>query len=51
MVLDPHLLTKIFKLVIVKLSSVVKDNHPRDPKLTNDVLLDGVLHFGLCDDC
>jgi len=51
MVLDPHLLTKIFKLVTVKLSSVVKDNHPWDPKLTDDALLDGVLYFGLCDDC
>ena len=31
MVLDPQLLIEISELVVVKLSSIVRDNHPRHP--------------------
>lgn len=48
---DPQLLTEISKLVVVKLSSVVRDNHPQDPKSTDDVLPDEVLYFDFCDYC
>ena len=51
MVLDPQLLIEISELVVVKLSSIVRDNHPQDPKLIDNVLLDKVLYFDLYDDC
>ena len=51
MVLYPQLSTEIPKLVAVKLSFVIKDNHPRDPKPTDAFLLEETLYFGLCDYC
>lgn len=43
-----HLLTKIFELVTVKLSSIVRDNDEWNPKPIDEVLSYEVLHFGLC---
>ena len=35
----------------VKLLSIIRDNHPRDFKPTDNVLLDEILYLGLCDHC
>ena len=51
MVLYPQLSIEIPELVAVKLSFVIRDNHPWDLKPTNAVLLDETLYFGLCDYC
>ena len=51
MVLYPQLSTEIPKFVVVKPSSVIRDNHPWDSKLTNDVLPDKMVYFGLYDYC
>ena len=51
MIPDPQLLTEILKLVVVKLSSTVRDDHPWNPEQTDEVFLDKVLYFGLCDYC
>ena len=48
---NPQILTEIPELVAVKLSSVVRNNHPRDPESTNNISLDKVLYFGFCDYC
>ena len=51
MILDPQLLTEIPELGAVKLSSVVRGNHPWNPELTEDVFLGEMLYFGFCDYC
>ena len=51
MIPDPWLLTEIPELFVVKLLSVVRNNHPRDPKPTNNISLDKVLYLGFCDYC
>ena len=51
MIFDPQLLIEISEFATVKLLSVVRDNHPRNPKSTYDVLLDEVLYLGFCDYC
>ena len=38
MVFDSQLMTKVSERIIVKLSAIVKDEDPRDPKLANDAL-------------
>ena len=48
MIFDPQLLIEISEFATVKLLSVVRDNHPRNPKSTYDVLLDEVLYLGFC---
>ena len=49
MIFDPQLLIEISELATVKLSSIVRDNHARNPESTDDVLLDEVLYLGFCD--
>ena len=49
MIFDPQLLIEISELATVKLSSIVRDNHPRNPESTDVVLLDEVLYLGFCD--
>ena len=49
MIPNPQLLTLIPELVVVILSSIVRNNHPWDPEPTNDISLDKVLYFGFCD--
>ena len=51
MVLYAQLSTEIPELVAVKLSSVIRDNHPREPKPIDDVLPKEMLYFGLYDYC
>lgn len=38
MVLDPQLLTKVSKCVVVKLFTIVRDKDPRDHESINDAL-------------
>ena len=51
MIFDPQLFTEISELVTVKLSFVVRDNHPQNLKPTDDIFPDKVLYLGLCDYC
>lgn len=51
MIFDPQLLIEISELVTVKLSFVIRDNHPRNPEPLDDVLPDEVLYLGFCDYC
>ena len=41
-VLNPQLLAKISKFVIVELLSIVRDEDPGDSEVTNDAFLDKV---------
>ena len=49
MISDPQLLIEISELVTIKPSSVIRDNHPRNPEPTDNVLLDEVLYLVLPD--
>jgi len=40
MILDPQLLAKISKCIIVELLSIVRDKNPRDSKAANDAFLE-----------
>ena len=47
--LDSKLIAKVSKPDIVKLVPIVSDEHERDPKPDNDILLNKFSHLGLGD--
>ena len=51
MVFYSQLPAKFSGFVAVKLSSIIRDDHPRDSKLADDVFPDEILYLGLCDYC
>ena len=51
MVLNPQLIAKVSKRIVVELFAIVKDEDPRDPKLTDDALPDEATKFFLHDGC
>jgi len=51
MVFDSQLITKVSERIVVKLSTIFRDEDPRDPKLVNDALPDeatNILHHDGC---
>ena len=48
-VLDSQIVAEIFKFGVIELSSIIRDDNPRNSELVNNVLPDKALDFCLCD--
>lgn len=48
MVLYSQIPAKFPEFVAIKLSSIVRDDHPGDSKPVDDVFPNGILYLGLC---
>ena len=51
MVLYSQLPAKFSGFVAIKLSSIIRDDHPRDSKPVDDVFPDEILYLDLCHYC
>ena len=51
MILNPEVFIEVFKKCIVKLSSIIENQHSGHPKLAYDIFPEEVLNILLCDIC